>query len=503
MKAKNLIPVYEGAEALEQVGVPEADKFKILKKHEIGNLRSFCQIMQNCGAAYPDFDGYYVGYTIAQIGKEFDLLRFGHDVAVNIELKTELNGLSAQQKTAKILKQMRRNYFYLNFLEIPLRIFTYVESDGFYEYDDETCTAAPIDAQKVADCLMNQEVDRSFDPDKRFVPSDYLISPFNSPKEFMQDQYFLTKGQEDVKRRILAQSASEPSKFFTISADAGTGKTLLMYDIAKQIMTDGKKPLIIHCGKLNPGQEKLNIIYGWNIKSIVSVDTASIDTMLENCSIVFVDEAQRIRGRQLELIIQTAVQNGLPVMFSYDTKQYLKAGENRDIYEYLSEQHPEIPVLKHKLTNKIRTNPDMASFILNLFKVGSAPPRDYSCVSIDYVENYPELRKYIRFLNKNHWTSITFTSSQYTKDAFDELSVVSARKAHDVIGQEFPNVVLALDKNFNYHDGHLRGTNSYYSASGMLYQILTRVVNNLKIVVCDNPELYLKLLEIQSMGTRN
>lgn len=41
------------------------------------------------GLSYSAFDGYYVGYAIKQIGKEFDLLRFGDDKILNIELKID------------------------------------------------------------------------------------------------------------------------------------------------------------------------------------------------------------------------------------------------------------------------------------------------------------------------------------------------------------------------------------------------------------------------------
>lgn len=35
------------------------------------------------------YDGYYIGYTISQISKEFDLLRFCKNMIVNIELKQD------------------------------------------------------------------------------------------------------------------------------------------------------------------------------------------------------------------------------------------------------------------------------------------------------------------------------------------------------------------------------------------------------------------------------
>ena len=89
MRPQNLLSVYQGAEALENFDIPAEKKIKRLKRHEIRNLRSFCNEMLNAGCHLPDLDGFFVGYTIQQIGKEFDLLRFGENFNLNIELKSE------------------------------------------------------------------------------------------------------------------------------------------------------------------------------------------------------------------------------------------------------------------------------------------------------------------------------------------------------------------------------------------------------------------------------
>ena len=62
-------------------------------------------------------------------------------------------------------------------------------------------------------------------------------------------------------------------------------------------------------------------------------------------------------------------------------------------------------------------------------------------------------------------------------------------------------VTLVMDNNFWYDNKNKLCVNgSYYSAEGMLYQIVTRAVDDLKIIVLDNPELYKKLIEIKRMG---
>jgi len=70
-----------------------------------------------------------------------------------------------------------------------------------------------------------------------------------------------------------------------------------------------------------------------------------------------------------------------------------------------------------------------------------------------------------------------------------------------LIRQEFKKVVFVLDSNFRYDEkGHLAANRfSHYSGQGMLYQIVTRAVDELKIIVLGNWDLFLRLLEIKKL----
>lgn len=160
--------------------------------------------------------------------------------------------------------------------------------------------------------------------------------------------------------------------YFCLSANAGTGKTLLLYDIAKEKIQAQSRVMVVHCGKLNQGHQKLIDDYGWNVKSIRSINQFSIESVLENCDLLIIDESQRIREHQLNMLVEKSIENKVPIIFSYDTKQYLRNNESRDISDYLSSNHPEITFSQKRLTTKIRTNKEMASFINNLFKQGSS-----------------------------------------------------------------------------------------------------------------------------------
>ena len=455
--------------------------------------------MRSCGCNPSTFDGYFVGYSIGQIGKEFDLLRFGDESIINIELKSELK---VANKEMKILKQMQINYYYLKILGKRIKIFTYIENDGFYEYEKELDVINRVDAQAVAACMKAHIVNYSIDPDREFVPSNYLISPFNSTDKFLQGEYFLTTAQQKIKGEIYGELADTPFMYFSISANAGTGKTLLMYDIAKEMIQNGQEAAIIHCGILNDGHIRLRDTYGWNIQPVKVIQAMRVDSIFDGCSVVFIDEAQRIKISQLQMVIEKSIEKGIPLIFSYDTKQYLRGNEGHDIEEYVRSNYPKISVSSKRLTNKIRTNKEMASFITNLFSIGKSQDNlNYECITIEYMDDPTVLNEYAKFLEKSGWTLLTFTTSSYDPDPYNLLASIGGKNAHNVIGQEFSKVAFIMDGNFRYSEsGKLQARGSYYSAQGMLYQIVTRVIDELKVVVLDNPELYMKLLEIKAMG---
>lgn len=94
---------------------------------------------------------------------------------------------------------------------------------------------------------------------------------------------------------------------------------------------------------------------------------------------------------------------------TFDTKQYLREGETLNLSEYLDNKYPNTVISTKKLTNKIRTNKPMASFITNLMDIGrSNDYLNYDCVTIEYMNNLRDLKAYMTFLQTNGWTPITY-----------------------------------------------------------------------------------------------
>ena len=162
------------------------------------------------------------------------------------------------------------------------------------------------------------------------------------------------------------------------------------------MIKSGIKVVLIHSGKLNSGHYKLITEYKWKIYSISSIQQSTINNLLNQCELLLIDETQRIRNNQLKMIIEYSKLYNIPIIFSYDPKQYLRDGEDRDVKIYLERNYPEIPSNTKKLTTKIRTNKELASFISNLFEIGKSKDNlNYSCVTIDYVEEEVKLQNYM------------------------------------------------------------------------------------------------------------
>ena len=263
----------------------------------------------------------------------------------------------------------------------------------------------------------------------------------------------------------------------------------------------------MHCANLNEGQYRLNNNYHWNIKPASSLRCSDISLVIKKPDLIVVDEAHRIWKSQLEDLVTYAYENGISILFSYDPKQYLRDDETKEIHSFLTDKHPEKVAELRRLTTKIRTNKRMASFIHNMMAIGSSQDNlNYDNITIEYFSNVKDAQNYLNYLDATgKWKAITFTPSQYSPGSVNSLSHLCDEKAHGVIGQEFDRVVFAMDSNFRYSDKNRLSSiaSNYYSLKGMLYQIVTRAVEELKIIVINNPELYQKLISIKYIGEQS
>lgn len=436
------------------------------------------------------FDKFFIGFKIPQIDKEFDLLRIGTKTIINIELKS-------RSSEEKIEKQLRRNQYYLSFLEKEMFYYTYVSSTKILYKLDGDNGLQETNLEDLVYQLAQQEVKPILDIDSYFNPSNYLVSPFNSTEKFINGEYFLTGRQEEIKGKVIQKLDSPHYEFFAIKGRAGSGKTLLTYDISKEVALT-KKVLIVHCGKLNIGHHQLLSEYNWDIteaKYIMQKDLSTYD-------LIVIDEAQRIRKRQLNQIVKEIQAQSKKCIFSYDENQTLQKQEiqwnNKEEFETYAKDST------YELKTKIRTNKEVSSFIDGLFnKYKQRKNNISSSIFINYFSNNDSARSFLEQLDQNSWTVVNYTPSIYHILPYEQYQIFGNPTAHDVIGQEFDNVVGVLDEYFYYkQDGSLSTQNypkyPHYHPTKMLFQIMSRTRLRLNIVIINNPEVLERCLEITS-----
>jgi hypothetical protein len=490
MKEVNLISLVQAYKSLSQpLYESYLSIFKVSpKENEIDDLYSFINQLRKISPDINVFDNYFVGYTIPQISKEFDLLRFGEDCVVNIELKSTNTG-------AKIYKQIIRNQYYLSFLKKKIYVFTYVSSEEKFYSIDVNQNFISVDIYILFNILSNQIRLEISNIDEFFNPSNYLVSPFNSTDQFIGSKYFLTAHQEEIKIDCTKDISKKKTSFISICGKAGTGKTLLTFDIAKEYISVGKKVLIIHCGYLNRGHIILRDTYGWDVIPIKEWNSRN----LLDYFLVVIDETQRIFPTQLKGIISEIKQSAGNCIFSYDSQQCLRNWEVSNNIPQVIEDDTSSKVFQ--LTEKIRTNKEIASFIIALFnKSKDIEKFQRDNIELRYFQNSKDAKKYVEMIGEQGWKIINYTPSRIHRHPYEDYSIALEDNAHGVIGQEFDKVIAVIDEFFYYNGDKLSFRNyvftPYYHPSKMLFQIMTRTRKKLSVVIINNNEIMERCLSI-------
>lgn len=461
------------------------------KVHEIESLRLFVDALLAAGVSLDECDGFFYSFHIPQIGKEFDLLKFTDRLCLNIELKS--TAVSEEQ----ILCQLLKNRHYLSHLGKKLALYSVVtDSMSCYKLslNDELVN---MDFGEIVSAVRQIKTGYTGYIDNLFRASNYLVSPLNNPSRFIQGEYFLTQAQEQVKKSVLSGVDSAfLSAYFHITGKPGTGKTLLLYDIAKTLSKNGKT-VIIHCGKLSPGQYKIrNEIDNLNIVSVSELRDESFS--LSDYTYILVDESHRIYTEQFDAICDSVNKNDQICIFSSDPEQVLSASETRnDIVAKIEALHLDG---QFTLSEKIRTNRELHSFIMCMKDLNHRPkvPMDYSSVVLNYANTTQEAQYLLAYYRSKGFKFINYTKSNYEPSPFS--AYAEDFDTHHVIGQEFDKVVMLLDSSFFYdEDGKLQGIphpNPNYLYPNLFYQGVTRVREELALIVVNAPELFEKVASI-------
>lgn len=456
--------------------------------HEISSLRILVDALVEKGISVSDAEGFYFGFIIPQIGKEFDLLKVTGKYCLNIELKSQ--DVTEEQ----IAAQLRKNRHYLTLLGRDMMLFTVVT-------DTLTCYKLTDDDRLVRTEL--KEITRAVKKsnaayhgriDKLFRSSEYLISPGRDPEKFLQKQYFLTPAQDHVRSELLKDiTDTKKCAFYHITGRPCTGKTLLLYDIAAYLSEKGR---ILMVSMREPGEGLTIIDKAIDALDIIDASKIRSADSISSYDYVLVDESLRLHHSVFEMICQAAEENKQICIFSTDPSAILtNAEKEQDIIGRIRSLGL---AGEYELSEKLRMNMELYTFLLKMKHLNARTEKTYEFehVSVNYASDEEEARRIIGYFKDKEYV---FINAHITADdPFADLAEDFG--SHHVAGREYDKVVMLMDSSFHYDDkGYLKGIpepDPELLYPNLFYQGITRVRDRLAIVVMNNPELLRKLLSI-------
>lgn len=469
---------------------------------------------QESGSAVPSgyraewircLDGFYFSYTIEHISKEFDLLKLSADAGcvLNIELKSEA------VEEERIRKQLEQNRYYLSHISRTILSYTYVmETDTLY-YCNDRGFLRECGIDELARALRRPVLQDYIGENIRecFRAQDYLISPVKNPEKFLTGRYFLTNQQFEFRRQILetfqdyekslkeikdlrepeGPDYSEEVPVVSLTGGAGTGKTLLMLDLAVELSRK-KRVLFLHGGPLREGHReidrrlhKVSIQSGTDQTLSVPQDSGALAD-LRDYSFLLVDEANRLPSETIVRLIGAAASLRIPAVFSYDPHTILGAIPRMEDAEAVIAAHE---TMQLELSGNIRINRPIYSFLRALFyQKDAAPHSDYSCIDILYASDRHEEQLLTSYCRARGYKLIPENSESF--------------RSGEIISQEFDKVLMVLDSRF-YYDETLRlcADSPADMALPLLYEGLSRAKERLCLLVVGNKTLFEQLLAIR------
>ena len=451
-----------------------------IKGQEFDQIRQIVSELEKLGAPQECFEDWFYSFSIPHISREFDLLKVGRSgCVINLELKSA----SPSVTPLRIQKQLEQNAYYLSLIGKRIYSFTYV-SDG-----KKRGKLYQLEASGLKVCTFRElvrKLGRVKHPvqdniEELFRPSDYLFSPYSEPEKFCQGQYFLTEHQRQMKEKILSGIRRSSATLWGITGEAGTGKTILLYDVAKALAKD-YRICVIHCGKLSERHERLkNLLVGIDLVEAGAMQ--GIETCDAGIDVICVDETQRLSEEELDMILELYGSGRIKAcLFVYDLKQVLSRSEReRNNPEKLRQI---LGFQELKLAKNIRTSKEIYAFINALLDLKKRSNHAFPNIDVLASGSAKETQRLIEIGQRKGY--------RYISSAYED--------SHDVIGLEFDRVMVVLDGKFSYDAAGVLTGEEYpgedYLYVQLLYQNVSRAKEKLCVIVQENEAVLRELIAV-------
>ena len=458
------------------------------KKHEFDDLVSLVNRCDSHDLDAPCLDGFVFSYHIPRISCEFDLLKIGEDAAVDIELKS--------QRVSKedLLEQMKRKAYYLSFLGKKSYVLSYCPlEDEWHEFTNERVRSAEWD-----DAIARLSSARAYvsaDYDGIFKPSRYLVSPLSDYDRFDKGEYFLSARQEEVKNKVMAYLDLEESGGIVVTGGAGTGKSLLLFDVARSMAEQAGRPAAIFHGA---SLSDLHRSFNRRSRDIAILPPTELkDADLAKYCFVGFDEAHRMYPTHFEAAIERANAAEVPFLVMMDPKQKMSKREEADAVDEIARSLVP-PERLFELKGKFRTNKTVAEFVDALIYGGRPRLDSAEGIEVAYAESEREAKRQASMYSQKGYQLIAMSPSKFKHSPLDRLQPVGWPSTHGVIGLEYDKVVMVASY------VHMEGKrlcddehpNPNLLPTRLIYQGLTRARDAVALIVLGEWPVYQRAIEL-------
>lgn len=444
-----------------------------MKEWELESMRALVEQLE---LHVPDVSALRLFYSfqIPRLGKEFDLLQIKENQIINIELK------SGAVSEEAIQKQLIQNRYYLSVLGKPIQSYTYISSQNRLMRLTNHDHVIEASWNQLCAALQKGGKDYSGDIENLFRAEWYLFSPLTEPNRFLNKEFFLTAQQRDIKRQILKKIREEQTGYFSFSGLPGTGKTLLLYDIAMKL-SNRQQVCIIHCGEAG---KKWEILHK-RLQRIDFLTDNQLETQfsLDDYHAILVDEAHLLSVEKLNVLLDMS--ENRPIIFSSDSEEMISSKEMDQSTMKRMEDLPDLQTFR--LTNRIRTNAELSSFIQNMMHLPVRKNQNgYPHVSVVYANDEKEADTLVQ---------------DYVRQGYQYFQQMEGAELGVTAVRDTEKMVVMLDERYYYdEDQYLRSRNPMQNGQSevrRLFHLLNQAKENLAFVVKENETLYGILLDMK------
>lgn len=429
---------------------------------------------------------FFYSFQIPRLGKEFDLLQIKDNHIVNIELKS---GVVSDQA---IRKQLIQNRYYLSVLGRPIQSYTYISSQNRLVRLTHHDHIVDADWERLCEDLQKEGTNYEGNIEDLFRAELYLISPITDPVRFLKKEYFLTSQQRDIEKKILRDIYAKQSGCFWFSGIPGTGKTLLLYDIAMKLSVR-HRICMVHCEEngekwriLHERLQRIDFLADEQIR--IEERKAGTQIPLEKYRGILVDEAHLLSKDKIERLLELSKEQ--PVIFSSDSEDVISSEEMDK--ENIKKLENQTDIKVFRLTNRIRTNAELSTFIQNMMHL---PPRmnsrGYPHIFVVYANDDVEAENLLSDYIKQGYQWVEIEESEM-QEAQADLKMQAVR--------DMDKIVLLLDERYYYdEEGYLRAACFMKNGSSYVRKIFHRLNHakeSIALVVKKNEKVYNTLLDL-------